>query len=41
MFCREIKVGEKKRVAVGIAAVTVLGKPGSLSAVRWAFGCCS
>lgn len=31
MFFREINVGEKKRVTVGIAAVTVLGRPGSLS----------
>lgn len=34
-------MGEKKGVTVGIAAVTMVGRPGSLSAATGAFGCCS
>lgn len=34
-------MGEKKRVTVSIAALTVLGRPGSLSAAVGAFDCCS
>lgn len=41
MFCRESKVCEMKSVAVGVAAGTVVGRPGSLSTAAWAFGYCS